>query len=633
MRQTFQNRFKRELKIWRIGALPGLLVIVLVIAARFTGNLQNAEWFAFDFLLRSRPPEPTDDRILIVGIDEIDIRQMQTYPISDHEIASLIQTLQQHQPAVIGLDIFRDFAVEPGRLQLENLLRSSPNIVGIERVLKGETAIAPPAALPPNQVGFADAVLDQDGFLRRSLLGIPISAKEFKVSFTIRLAERYLAKQNITLENGIQDSLAMRFGNAELTRFQANTGSYISADAGGIQTLINFRSGERPFLFVSLRDVMSGQVPDDWIRDRIVLIGITAVSFKDVVNTAAVRGNNPGLVNGVEVQAHAISQIISAALDNRPLLKVWSDAWEYVWIVAWGLFGIALGRVIRSPLKLIAGLAIACLILVSICYGLLIAGWWLPLVPAFLVLFLNGAGITAVLFYRHEQNLRTRLRDRQLIIDQTFDAIHNGPLQTLAKMLRQTETQSIDSMQTDLEMLNRELREVYNSMRREVLVQGDRFHLSSNQELDLNLPLHEVLFEVYEYTLNRDLPYFQQIKLNITTFEPLNDRALTLEQKRGICRFLEEALCNVGKHARGVTRLDVICKLEYGKNIICIVDNGKGNRDSNHLDRMGRGTQQAQELARELGGQFQRSPHSPQGTLCELTWPTEKLWYRWLKFS
>ncbi|MBD2088927.1 CHASE2 domain-containing protein [Microcoleus sp. FACHB-1515] len=633
MRQTFQDRFKQELKIWRIGALPGLLVIALVIAARFTGNLQNAEWFAFDLLLRSRPSEPTDDRILIVGIDEVDIRQMKTYPIPDREIAKLIQTLQQHQPAVIGLDIFRDFAVEPGHLQLENLLRSNPNIIGVERVLESETAIAPPEALPPEQVGFADAVLDQDGFLRRSLLGIPISAEEFKVSLTIRLAERYLAKQNITLENGIQDPLAMRFGDAELTRFQANAGGYVSADAGGIQTLINFRSGDRPFHFVPLRDVTSGQVPDDWIRDRIVLIGITAVSFKDVVNTAAVRGNNPGLVNGVEVQAHAISQIISAALDNRPLLKVWPDSWEYVWIVGWGLFGISLGRVIRSPLKLVAGLAIACCVLVSICYGLLMAGWWLPLVPAFLVLFLNGAGITAALFYRHEQNLRARLRDRQLIIDQTFDAIHNGPLQTLAKLLRQSEMQSSNSLQTDLKVLNRELREVYDSMRREALVQGDRFHLSSNQELDLNLPLHEVLFEVYEYTLERDLPYFQQIKLNITTFEPLDDRALTVEQKRGICRFLEEALCNVGKHAKDVTRLDVICKLESDKNLIRIVDNGMGDRDYFNLDHVGRGTQQAKELARELGGQFQRSSRPPQGTICELAWPPGKPWHRWFRLN
>lgn len=622
------RRLKQELKVWRIGALPGLLVIGLVIVARFTGSLQNSEWFALDYLLRSRPSEPIDERILIVRIDELDIRRMKTYPVPDRNIANLIQTLQQHQPAVIGLDIFRDLAVEPGHLQLGNLLRSSPNVIGIERVLSGEAAIAPPTALPSEQVGFADAVLDQDGFLRRSLLGLTTITEEFKFSLTIRLAERYLAKQNITLENGIQDADAMRFGNVELTRFQSNSGAYIAADTGGIQTFINFRSGDRPFRTVSLQDISSGKVPDDWIRDRIVLIGITASSVKDVVNTAAVQSNNPGLVNGVEVQAHAVSQIISAVLDGRPLLKVWPDSLEYVWIFAWGLLGIALGRVIRSPLKLIAGLAITCFILVSICYGLLLAGWWLPLVPAFLVLFLNGAGLTALLFYRHEQNLRAKLRDRQLIIDQTFDAIHNGPLQTLAKMLRQSEERSIASLQTDLKLLNHELREVYESVRREALVQVDRFHLSSEQNLDLNLPLHEILSEVYEYTLGRDLPHFQQIKFAITAFEPLNDRALTLEQKRGICRFLEEALCNVGKHAATVTRIDVICKLEQGRNLIRVVDNGSGIQENFSSDRTGRGTQQAKELAREIKGQFRRSPHSPQGTICELTWPAIKPWFR-----
>ena len=137
------------------------------------------------------------------------------------------------------------------------------------------------------------------------------------------------------------------------------------------------------------------------------------------------------------MQAHAVSQIVSAVLDRRPLLQSWSEGWEYVWIVVWGLLGLSLGRFIQSPALLLLGLGLASASLISISYGALLWGWWLPVVPALLVLVLNGAGLTAALFYRYKQALQARVSDRQLIIDHTFNAIHNGPLQTLAQLMRQ----------------------------------------------------------------------------------------------------------------------------------------------------------------------------------------------------
>lgn len=626
-----RDRIQRELQIWRIGAVPGLLVILLVLLARWAGSLQAAEWFALDVLLRSRPPEPIDQRLLIVGIDEADLQQLRTYPVPDREVAALIEALQRRQPAVIGLDIFRDLPVEPGHADLVRVLQTSPDLIGIERVLAAEASgtIAPPPALPPAQVGFADAVLDADGALRRSLLALKTPTGEFKLSLTLRLAERYLAAQGVSIDNGRRDPVAVRFGSRELERFLPNSGGYVRADARGNQVLLNFRSGSRPFAIVSLRDVRAGRVPDDWMRGRIVLIGITATSVKDVVNTAAVSGD-ARFINGVEIQAHAVSQIVSAVLDDRPLLWVWADGWEALWIVAWGVLGISLGRLIRSPVQLLGGLAIVCLLLVGICYGLLLLGGWLPLVPAFLVLFLNGAGLTASMFYRHEQDLRSKLRDRQLIIDQTFDAIHNGPLQTLARLRRRVQDGEDAPLQADLAFLNQELRAVYESVRREALSQDGSFHLGNEQAIDLSTPLHEVLYEVYDHTLSRDFPCFQQLKLTVPDFQPIDDRFLSVEQKRGLCRFLEEALCNVGKYATGVTRLEVVCGRQGSQNIIRVTDNGAGLRPSQTGDRpTGRGTQQAQDLARQLGGQFRRSPHVPQGTVCELSWSAAKPWFWW----
>ena len=633
MERNLWQKIKAEIAIWRVGAMPGFVIIGLVMLTRLTGSLQFLEWVALDTFLRLRPPEPIDERIVIVGINEGDIQSVGTYPIPDKDIAELLRTLQKYKPNVIGLDIFRDLPVEPGHAARVAAFKDIKNLIAIEKVLPDRQGftVNPPPELPPEQVGFADAILDADGSIRRSVLGTWTFQKDYKFSLSLRLVETYLSSKGIPLNNGIRDQDAMRFGSTELTRFRPNFGGYVRADAGGNQILINFRSGQKPFRIISLRDIKNGNVNPNWIRDRIVLIGMTALSAKDIVNSAAISGVNPKLVYGVEVQAHAVSQILSAVLDRRSLLKGWSDGWEYLWIFGWGLLGISLGRLFESPLKILLGLGVASVGLTSVCYLCLILGWWLPFVPAMLTLVLNGAGLTAALFYRQERDLRLRLQERQLIIEQTFDTIHNGPLQRLARMLRYSQELDLSSDQLFLELqqLNKEIRDVYECVRRETLTQGASIYLGGDLELDLSAPIHEILYQVYDNTITRDFPCFKTIKIKINKFEPLDSRYLTIEQKRGLCRFLEEALCNVGKYAVGVTRLSVICMEEKGQNSLRIIDNGVGlnSLSGKAAQFKGRGTQQAENLARQLRGKFRRFPNSPKGTVCELIWPGGKTWF------
>ncbi len=171
MSHRLLQNLKTESKIWRRSALPGLLVIAGVILARLTGGLQFLELVALDQLLRSRPSEPTDERIVIVGITEADIQRAKTYPIPDGVIAQLINQLQTYQPAVIGLDIVRDIPVEPGHAALASIFDRQTNVIGAEIALPDRSGytVAPPPALPPEQVGFADVVLDADGYRRSRL--------------------------------------------------------------------------------------------------------------------------------------------------------------------------------------------------------------------------------------------------------------------------------------------------------------------------------------------------------------------------------------------------------------------------------------------------------------------------------
>ncbi|MCC3433848.1 MAG: CHASE2 domain-containing protein, partial [Microcoleus sp. PH2017_04_SCI_O_A] len=354
-----------------------------------------------------------------------------------------------------------------------------------------------------------------------------------------------------------------------------------------------------------------------------VLIGMMSFSAKDLASSGAIAGINPGRIYGVEMQAHETSQIISAVLDRRPLIQVWGDDWETLWIGVWGLLGMSLGRFLRSPWKILLGLLIASISSIAICYGLILMGWWMPIVPVFLILVLNGAGL--------------RLEERQFAIEQTFNAIHSGPLQTLVVILRTAQEQDPPpSFLTDLQRLNQELREVYGSVQRDAIADEPHLRMGSAIELALQAPLHELLYKVYSNTLEQELPYLQTIKFKIVQFDPLNTSHLRLEHKRGLCRFLEEALCNVGKHAIAATRLTVICTQEGDRQVIRVVDNGNGKlseieatiQDSNtNIQSSGLGTQLANNLAKQLGGTFRRYQNVPKGTVCELSWSAKRRWF------
>jgi CHASE2 domain-containing sensor protein/two-component sensor histidine kinase len=583
------------------------------------GSLQVLEWMAFDQVLRSRPVESADEQIVIVGIDENDIKTAGKYPIPDLTLAKLLQTLQSYQPRAIGLDVFRDLATGSSRAELAGVLSRSPNLIGIESSLGSNPilTVKPPPELPPERIGIANVVIDSDGKLRRSLLASKVEGKT-RYSFALLLAQMSLRSQGVRLNHGNRASDPIQFGTVTLPKFQTNTGGYTNAKAGGNQVLLNFRAASKPFKIVSLTDVLNNKVSPDLIRDRIVLVGMTAASVNDTFMTSATKGTlfsnalDPEqyqIIYGVEYQAHATSQIINAVLNHRPLLRTWLEGWEYVWILSWGLFGIALGLILQSPWKTLLSLAVSGFALILICYGLMAIGWWIPLVPALCALCTTG--LTTSLF---DRDSRVLLEQRSLTLKRTYDAVHNGPLQTLAAILRNLDETPLRSQ---LESVNQELRLVYESMKQELLSGENRY---------IGTPIPELLYQIYEDTLQRDLPGFSSIEIYIPpNFDPLKDCALTPEQKQGLCIFLQEALCNVGRHGIAVNRLDVVCVHKQNEWYLQIIDDGMPPVQANH-GHSGRGTDQARELARSLNGRFERRSRSPQGIVCELTWQNRTSW-------
>ena len=149
---------------------------------------------------------------------------------------------------------------------------------------------------------------------------------------------------------------------------------------------------------------LNDQVPKNWGRDRIVMVGAVGESFNDNFFTPFSGGLfiSPEPMPGVEIHAQLTSQILSAALNNRPLISTLSEPLELLWILFWSGVGSLIfwqGRYANRRRHFLilkaVGVIVAVAVLVGITYIAFINSWWLPVVSPFVALVASGVTITA----------------------------------------------------------------------------------------------------------------------------------------------------------------------------------------------------------------------------------------------
>ncbi|MBD2532490.1 CHASE2 domain-containing protein [Nostoc flagelliforme FACHB-838] len=395
-------------------------VAVCVLFLHSIGLLQSLELPALDQFFRLRPNEPPEQRITIVVIDETYLDEVGSWPIPDAKIAQLLQKLNIHKPRAIGLDIYRNLSVEPGNQELRNTYKSIPNLIGIELLANDKNknfSVLPPLGLNQNQVGFNNVLYDIDGKVRRSLLYWHVK-NQVHESFALKLALLYLKPKGITPAKAKSNPEYLQLGKATFARFEPNDGAYVGADARGYQILANFpkpqcQSLSREFCSftqVSIKDVLTGKVKENLIKDRIILIGSTAPSLQDFVfipYSSSVMGTAKP-VPGIELQAYFISELISAAVDGRPLLKVWSDLVEYLWIFVWSYLGAMMTWRIQNASRSLLGILVSSFVLTLSAYFAFLYGWWIPLIPSLLSFGISAIWMTSHIAHMQQEWKRSK---------------------------------------------------------------------------------------------------------------------------------------------------------------------------------------------------------------------------------
>lgn len=383
--------------------VTSLFVSAGVMGLRWLGLLQPLELWAFDQLLRLRSPESADSRLLVVTVTEADLQAQgeaaRRSSVSDQALSQLLNQLDQYQPRVIGLDIYRDFPASASLPGLAQQLRDHDRLIA---VCKGRdphsdpTGIAPPPELSPAQLGFTDFLEDSDGVLRRQLLYMspdPVSRCTARYSFSAVLAFQYLSHHQISPQFTPENELQL--GQTIFAPLQPRLGGYQGIDSGGIQILLNYRSLPSPQAIapqVTLAQILSGQVNPETIKNKVVLIGVTANSTGDYWATPYGAGG-AAKTPGVFIQAQMVSQLLSAVLDQRSQLWAWPQWVDALWVWAWSLIGGLIAWRLRLTKLLSIGVGGAIVVLTVGCLFALMQGGWLALVPAAFALMLTAAKV------------------------------------------------------------------------------------------------------------------------------------------------------------------------------------------------------------------------------------------------
>ena len=366
--------------------LISLAIASSVLGMRSLGWLESRELQLFNLMMRIRPVEPPDPRILLVTITQDDIHfqpaaERDGASISDYSLAQLLTKLERSSAEMVGLDIYRESPLAAEHQSSIDRVRQSDRFVAICNY--GDRILASPQII--SQDGFNDLFLDSDGIVRRQMLAVDDAQPcKSKYSFSWTLAADYLSRQGFE-----EKEKYLQLGNRQFVPLEDNTGGYQQLDNRGNQILLNCRNSPQIAEKVTLGEFLNDDFNLERVRERLVIIGTTAPNFNDNWRTACFDSET-----GVEVNAQMTSQILSHILDNRPLLWSLSEPLEILTIIACSFLPGLFYHYSLSYSQFAKVIAITTfVILVSGEVLLIVQGLWLPVLPLLIALITTGSSL------------------------------------------------------------------------------------------------------------------------------------------------------------------------------------------------------------------------------------------------
>jgi adenylate cyclase len=280
--------------------LIALVVTALAWSGLIAGVFQVTQLRLSDALFPVIRPDP---RIVVVGIDDQTFREFGTYPLDRKRHAELISRLDEGGAALIGYDVtFSEESNSGSDRALVDAVEEAGNVIlgftaslesGLGDPPQAESLDPPLSALARASAGggHVNVIPDPDGVVRSHPPFIEGPEGDLVPSLSLSL---------LGLLEDLDGPVTFRPEGIQIGDRVIRTGE------GHLQE-INFTE---PFLTYSFVDVLRRRVPADAFRDKVVLVGATALGLGDVRLTPLNKSSGEA---GVYIHANALNSMLSRA--------------------------------------------------------------------------------------------------------------------------------------------------------------------------------------------------------------------------------------------------------------------------------------------------------------------------------
>lgn len=274
-----------------------LLIFTFIIhATDLFGRVDNLIFDIGQRVAKTPPP----DVVIIIAIDQDSLSQIGRWPWSREVHANLLQRLKPEHPAAIGLDVIfaePDQSNPAADLALAHAIAESKNVVLpvlLETVRANgqliETLPMQDLMVHAADVGRVHAVLDEDSIARSVYLyeGIETPIWQLFSQAVLNVAEKKPTKNNV---------------NVFPSNMMLNQYNLVRKD----QRRVNFLGPPGHFNQLSYVQVLNGEFPSGMFKNKILLIGATALGMNDLLTTPVSGQRQP--MAGVEFHANVLESL------------------------------------------------------------------------------------------------------------------------------------------------------------------------------------------------------------------------------------------------------------------------------------------------------------------------------------
>ncbi len=477
----------------------GITLVFLAFAALQVTFIDTIELKLYDARMAMRGDAEGSDSIVLVEIDNDSIDKLGRWPWPRSRIASAIEAVSEAGARLIGLNIIysepdestalkelqylsemlaQSIGEQPNGRQVLDAMEQAQARLDNDRILASALADAKDVVLP---VFFKDALVAEDTRSKSQILSPEAVGKVSnphdlpvpeggRISMPIPEffeAARGVGHVNLSYDSdGVvrRETLLYRYGGLHIPAFSLKLAAlYLNVPAGEIQAtvgeevtigplsipvtrrtdmLITFKraEGRRAFKRASFVEVINGNIPASFFKDKIVMITPTAAGIMNPISTPTA-----GVMSVGEVSAHTIWTMLNRQFIRQPS---WNRTIVFALILLVG--GIVTGLMPRLK-ALFSGILFVGLLagmLGASFYLFVSAGLWIEVAYPLLLLIIGYIGVMTLNYFVtearkekvEEQSAETNRMlgisfQSQGMLDMAFDKFRRVPVDDEVKDL------------------------------------------------------------------------------------------------------------------------------------------------------------------------------------------------------